>query len=295
MHACFACKRANVWPLQALLRHPRGAVLLDAAFDATRTLVGAVRTALVSQESSSEDAYGLAFSAGVWQRACVLLNVREGAGTLFTIKNSCGARHSATLLSPLLPPLPGGAMELLSYLCTTPLFYHRLMVHDPSGAAPLRLILACLALHDAPLAAPPYCRLPPPPRAAGTAPVGVAAPPGPLACFAPALPPYSTSKGKGAAELLVARSFALLIMLAGAAGRWSWGAAAACAHLAPHLKALTFTACSFLFLLAFAGLLRAVRQHGSAGMGSRDTGAPLQPKTPIFYSCWPAPAAGRRV
>lgn len=43
-------------------------------------------------------------------------------------------------------------------MCVTPLFYQRLMRHDPSGAAPLRLVLACLTLHDAPLAAPPFAR-----------------------------------------------------------------------------------------------------------------------------------------
>ncbi len=32
-------------------------------------------------------------------------------------------------------------MELLSYMCVTSLFYHRLMLHDASGAAPLRLVL----------------------------------------------------------------------------------------------------------------------------------------------------------
>jgi hypothetical protein len=124
-------------------------------------------------------------------------------------------------------PLPGSAsgagaaMELLSYLCITPVFYHRLMVHDPSGAAPLRLVLTCLALLDAPLAAPPYSRLPagPGPLAQkpggpGPAAAAPAAPAGPLASFALAQPPYSTDKGKGAAELLVARGCALLVMLA---------------------------------------------------------------------------------
>ena len=49
-------------------------------------------------------------------------------------------------------------MELLSYMCVTPIFYQRLMLHDPSGAAPLRLVLACLTLHDTPMAAPPFAR-----------------------------------------------------------------------------------------------------------------------------------------
>lgn len=49
-------------------------------------------------------------------------------------------------------------MELLSYMVATPLFYQRLMLHDPAGAAPLRLVLACLTLHDTPLAAPPFAR-----------------------------------------------------------------------------------------------------------------------------------------
>ena len=55
-HACLRSPR----PVQ----HPRGAVLLDAAFDSVRTLVLAVRAGLTSQEASSEEVYGLAFSAG---------------------------------------------------------------------------------------------------------------------------------------------------------------------------------------------------------------------------------------
>lgn len=39
------------------------------------------------------------------------------------------------------PAPAGAAIELLSYMCVTPLFYHRLMLHDASGAAPLRLVL----------------------------------------------------------------------------------------------------------------------------------------------------------
>lgn len=34
------------------------------------------------------------------------------------------------------------------------------MLHDPSAAAPLRLVLATLQLHDAPLAPPPFVRGP---------------------------------------------------------------------------------------------------------------------------------------
>ena len=36
----------------------------------------------------------------------------------------------------------------------------RLLLHDPSAAAPLRLVLAALSLHDAPLAPPPFVRGP---------------------------------------------------------------------------------------------------------------------------------------
>ncbi|RMZ53261.1 hypothetical protein APUTEX25_005250, partial [Auxenochlorella protothecoides] len=49
----------------------------------------------------------------------------------------------------------GAAMELLSYLAATPLFYQRLMLCDAPCAAPLRLVLACLTLHAPPLAVPP--------------------------------------------------------------------------------------------------------------------------------------------
>jgi hypothetical protein len=64
-----------------LLQTPRGAVLLDAAFDAVRLLVLAVRAALTTSQAGSEDVYRLAFHAGAWpgaalqaaQRACALL------------------------------------------------------------------------------------------------------------------------------------------------------------------------------------------------------------------------------
>lgn len=36
----------------------------------------------------------------------------------------------------------------------------RLLLHDPSAAAPLRLVLATLSLHDAPHAPPPFVRGP---------------------------------------------------------------------------------------------------------------------------------------
>eukprot|EP00887_Chlorella_sp_A99_P006281 scaffold3.g6281.t1 len=143
---------------ERLLAHPRGAVLLDAGFDAVRVVVLAVRAALVGS-THGDAVYRLAYHAGA-------------------------------------------AMECLSCLCVTPLFYHRLLLHDPSGAAPLRLVLACLTLHDAPLAAPPFSRSASP--ASSTAAVKLVA----------VQPPYTTDKGKGAAELLVARGFALLLMLA---------------------------------------------------------------------------------
>lgn len=141
-------------------------------------------------------------------------------------------------------------MELLSYLCVTPLFYQRLMLHDPSGAAPLRLVLACLTLHDAPLAAPPFARsadkassaasskliavqppyctgkwgggrggqgtaraLPVVQHAAGCQRLlAFQSTPEPV-CKGPPLPPRPAEKGEGAAELLAARGFALLLML----------------------------------------------------------------------------------
>lgn len=93
-------------------------------------------------------------------------------------------------------------MELLSYLCSTPLFYQRLMLHDATGAAPLRLVLACLTLHDAPLAAPPFA------RSGDRAAAGAA-----TSKLVAVQPPYCTEKGDGAAELLAARGFALLLML----------------------------------------------------------------------------------
>jgi hypothetical protein len=143
---------------EALFAHPRGAVFLEAAFDAVGALVAAVRAALCGP-ADGEAAYQLAYHAGC-------------------------------------------AMEVLSCMAACPLFYQRLMIHDPHGAAPLRLALACLALHDAPLAAPPFRRV-----------VAPGAPPSARPVLAATRPPYLTHKGGGAAELLAARGFALLLLL----------------------------------------------------------------------------------
>lgn len=149
------------WDLvsEAAFSRPRGGVLLDVAFEATHTLVAAVRAALCGP-AGGDAVYRLAFSAG-------------------------------------------GAMEILSSMSASPLFYQCLMLRDPHGGLPLRLILACLSLHDAPLAAPPFRR--------------VASSPGNGSASRPVLtptqPPYLTAKGAGAAELLAARGFALLVVL----------------------------------------------------------------------------------
>ena len=152
-------------------------------------------------------------------------------------------------------------MELLSHMVATPLFYQRLMLHDPSGAAPLRLALACLTLHDSPLAAPPFARsadrassaaasklvavqppyttgarascwlgwhrlqrataAPAPWLQAAWAVMPLPAPARPCQAAAgvpardPSCPAAAlAAKGQGAAELLAARGFALLLMLA---------------------------------------------------------------------------------
>jgi len=93
----------------------------------------------------------------------------------------------------------GGAVELVTALCSAPLFYHRMMLHDPQGSSALRLVLASLAIHDEPLAAPPFSR-------ASTS--GSSRP-----ILAATDPPYPTDKGRGAAELLAARGFAILLLL----------------------------------------------------------------------------------
>ena len=147
---------------EALFGHPRGSVLLDAAFEAARVLVGGVRQSLCSPSVSGENVYVLAYHAG------------------------------ATL-------------ELITALCASQIFYYRMMLHDPQGSAPLRLILSCLAIHDAPLAAPPFFRMP----GSGGGGGGAASRPR----LAATQPPYSTDKGRGAAELLAARGFALLLLL----------------------------------------------------------------------------------
>lgn len=143
---------------QTLFSHPRGPVLLDSIFEASRVLVFAVRRAMCTDGIDGNSVYELAYSAG-------------------------------------------GAIELLTTLCACPLFYHRLMLHNPQGSLPLQLILACLGLHDAPLAVPPFARLP------------LSSPTLGRPVLKPSWPPYSTDKGRGAAELLAARGFALLLLL----------------------------------------------------------------------------------
>lgn len=93
----------------------------------------------------------------------------------------------------------GAALDNIMLLCTSPLFYYRMMLHDPHGTAALRLICECLSLHDDPLATPPFG-------------FEDRSYPGPtlrrVMMMKP--PPYSTDRGEGAAELLAARGFALL-------------------------------------------------------------------------------------
>ncbi|KAK9811831.1 hypothetical protein WJX72_010937 [[Myrmecia] bisecta] len=79
----------------------------------------------------------------------------------------------------------GISMEYLASLCACPLFYYRMVLHDASCAAPLRLIVSGLQLHDPPLAPSPVRD--------------------------PQL--TSTASAKGSSELLSARSMALLLML----------------------------------------------------------------------------------
>lgn len=56
--------------------------------------------------------------------------------------------------------LPHGAIVGGQFAKRLLLISHRLLLHDPSAAAPLRLVLAALSLHDAPLAPPPFVRGP---------------------------------------------------------------------------------------------------------------------------------------
>ncbi|KAL4536749.1 hypothetical protein Ndes2437B_g06152 [Nannochloris sp. 'desiccata'] len=142
---------------EAMFTHPRGATMIDAAFEASRVLIRAVRVALCSTSISGDLVYSLAYAAG-------------------------------------------GAVELVTALCSAPLFYHSMMTHDPHGSSALRLVLASLAIHDEPLAAPPFSRVSSTPGS--SRPV-----------LAATQPPYPTHKGQGAAELLAARGFALLLLL----------------------------------------------------------------------------------
>jgi hypothetical protein len=142
---------------EALFTHPRGATIIDAAFESSRVLIRAVRVALCSASINGGLVYSLAYAAG-------------------------------------------GAVELVTALCSAPLFYHRMMLHDPQGSSALRLVLASLAIHDEPLAAPPFSRVSS--TLSSSRPV-----------LAATQPPYPTHKGQGAAELLAARGFALLLLL----------------------------------------------------------------------------------
>lgn len=93
----------------------------------------------------------------------------------------------------------GAALEHISLLCASPLFYYRMMLHDPYGTAALRLINECLCLHDPPLATPPF----------GFEDRSSPGQPSHRIMIMKS-PPYTTDRGEGAAELLAARGFALL-------------------------------------------------------------------------------------
>lgn len=151
---------------------------------------------------------GGAAAYGTWCLCCYAISCRTETGSAPDLQPACClpacCPHSAfTISTPLLlaAPRAGAATELLSYMCVTPLFYQRLMLHDESGAAPLRLVLACLTLHDTPMAAPPFARSTDKATSAATS------------KLVAVQPPYCTEKGEGAAELLAARGFALLLML----------------------------------------------------------------------------------
>lgn len=146
----------------SILKHPRGPSFLDISFESIRTVVRAVREALLV---NADNVYDLAFHAGA-------------------------------------------AFEMLSFMAATPAFYHRLMMHDASGAAPLRLIACALATHHAPLAAPPFKRQTQAVQSETGQSAGASA-----NVLVATLPPYTTKKGQGAAELLAARGFNLLLVL----------------------------------------------------------------------------------
>ena len=92
---------------EALLQQPRGAMLLEAGFDAVRTLVLAVRAALVG-DTQGEAVYRLAYYAGEWVGGDgVLANPCRGAGLAAqAVAWLLGPARSSSTASPKLPCLP---------------------------------------------------------------------------------------------------------------------------------------------------------------------------------------------
>lgn len=85
----------------------------------------------------------------LWGGACKGMSRFLGWNTLLVAQQvalaSLQAAPAANKAACVHAPAPAGAaIELLSYMCVTPLFYHRLMLHDASGAAPLRLVLVSM-------------------------------------------------------------------------------------------------------------------------------------------------------
>lgn len=138
---------------EAALSHPRGAVILEASIEATRTLVRAVRAAACSDAVEGSSVFDLAFHAG-------------------------------------------SSMENLTEMLATPLFYQSLVLRDPACLGPMRLVITCLSMHDAPLAPPPLGRDP----NRGT--------------LVPIPRPRPAEKAGGAMELLCARGLAMVLVLA---------------------------------------------------------------------------------
>lgn len=161
-----------------LLDHPRGAAFIRSSFEATATIVRAVRAALVSPSIHSRDnIYNLAFHAGsamelVFQLcACPLMYHRM-------------MLDDGDMLSPL--RLIESCLNIHDNPLAVPPFKRRKIAHPSTLARG---------------------------KAAETSKGSRKGSGDPTQVVEPSSPPYSTDKGRGVAELLAARGFTLILIL----------------------------------------------------------------------------------
>ncbi|KAK9854177.1 hypothetical protein WJX84_011317 [Apatococcus fuscideae] len=167
------------------------------AHSALNTLVLVFQPALLT-DYERLDWHALCSSLLSHARADLLLDVMfDAVRTIFRMVDAAVRSSSAGVDIVKLSYHAGGYMDLLASFCAAPLFYYRLLQHDPACEAVIRLIATGVQLLDPPLAPPPWE-------------------------FVPASSSYilstaqthNTAKAKGCVELLTARCIALMHTLA---------------------------------------------------------------------------------